>query len=207
MDTLKNLGLKGQIIVAILGACAIGFVGWKVFPPPGLEKQKKEIASKEKELGELQAEIEKGINLEKKLPELKKEIEFLTAQLEQLKAIMPPNQIDSEIVRKFEELAVRSRLGINRMNPGRRQKRDFYDVYPITVDVNANYHDLGLFFSRLADYQRIFNVTSVKMQSKPTESTTIAANFRTETFIYREDAPLVKPKAPAKKGKGKGRRK
>jgi Tfp pilus assembly protein PilO len=186
MDALKNLGFKGQMGVMLVLMAVIGFGGYKFWP--NIEQQKQTITRKQKKLDELNAEITKGLNLEKKLPELEREIANLEAQLEQLKAIMPPDQIDSEIVRKFEELAGRSRLSINKISPGRRQKKEFYDEYPISLDVEANYHDLGLFFARLAQLPRIFNVNAVSMKQRLSASTSISANFRAVTFIYREDA-------------------
>jgi Tfp pilus assembly protein PilO len=185
MEALKQLGFKGQMGVMVVLMVAIGFGGYKFWP--NIEQQKKDIASKQAKLDDLNAEIQKGLNLEKKLPELEREIKNLEAQLEQLKAIMPPDQIDSEIVRKFEELAGRSRLSINRISPGRRQKKEFYEEYPISLDVDANYHDLGLFFDRLALLPRIFNVNAVSMKQRLTTSTSISVNFRAVTFIYREE--------------------
>ena len=109
------------------------------------------------------------------------------AQLEQLKTIMPPTRGDAEMVRKFQELAGRSRLDINKISPGRPAKKEFFDEYPITLDVRANYHDLGLFFDRLAQLPRIFNVTAVSMKQNLTSSSSIRVNFRAVTFIYREN--------------------
>ena len=48
-------------------------------------------------------------------------------------------------------------------------------------------HDLGLFFDRLAQLPRIFNVNAVSMKQKLTSSTSVAVNFRAVTFIYREE--------------------
>lgn len=196
MEQLKALGFKGQMIIMVVVMAVIGFGGWKFWP--SIEEANRTIERKQEKLDELNAEITKGLNLEKKLPELEREIATLEAQLEQLKTIMPPNQEDSEIVSKFEQLAGRSRLSINKMSPGRRQKKEFYDEYPISLDVEANYHDLGLFFDRLAQLPRIFNVTAVSMKQNLTPSTTISANFRAVTFIYREDAPP----APANRRRG-----
>ena len=108
MEQLKALGFKGQMIIMVVVMAAIGFGGYKFWP--NLEQLDKTIVRKQQKLDELNTEITKGLNLEKKLPELEREIATLEAQLEQLKTIMPPNQIDSEIVSKFEQLAGRSRL-------------------------------------------------------------------------------------------------
>jgi len=185
MESLKNLGFKGQMIVMVVMMAVVGFVGWQWWP--GIKEQGLEIEKKEKTLQELEAKIEKGLILEKQLPELERQIATLEAQLDELKAIIPPVRNDSEIVRKFEELASRSRLAVNKISPQRTQRKEFYDEYPLSLDVKAEFHDLGLFFARLAQLPRIFNVTAVSMRQDLTPSTSISSNFKAVTFIYRED--------------------
>lgn len=198
MNAFKNLPLVGQLIVTALLMGILGFVGFSVFP--NLQEMQKTIKTKQKKYDELKQEVDKGKVLEKKLPELKREIAALQEQLNQLKAIIPPQRYDSEIVNKFESLAKRSRLIINAINPRKTLRKDFYDEYPLEVDVLANYHDLATFFDRMAQMPRIFNVKGVKLTQNLGRSTTILAKFTAVTFIYREDSENA-PAADATKGK------
>jgi type IV pilus assembly protein PilO len=198
MEQLKKLGFKGQMIVMVVVMAIVAGVGFKYFP--NIEKIKKDIESKTVVLNDLNAEIDRGRALREKLPALEREIKGLEAQLEQLKQIMPPDRIDSQIVSQTETLAGRSRLDILTLSPGRHVKKEFYNEYPITFNVKANYHDLGLFFARLAELQRIFNVQQITMKQELSPQSSIAANFKAVTYIYRE-GEAVKPDAG-----GKGRR-
>ena len=204
MEKFKTLGLPVQLVIIAILMGVIGFVGWQYFP--GIAARRAEIAEKQATLDTLNADIQKGINLEKKLPELEREIANLESQLEELKTIIPPVRRDSELVQKLENLAVRSRLGIVQIVPNRPRKKDFYDEYPLAIDVQANYHDLGKFFDRMAHLPRIFNVNGVSIRQARASNATgttpyaIEASFTALTFIYREEAPPppeAKPKPAA----------
>jgi type IV pilus assembly protein PilO len=202
VEKFKTLQLPVQLVITVVVMLVILGVGYKYFP--GIAAKNEEIKTQRAKLDELNAEIAKGINLEKKLPELEREIANLEAQLEELKTIMPPARVDSEIVSKLESVAKRSRLAIRSLVPQRPRQKDFYDEYPIAIDVSANYHDLAKFFDRVAHLPRIFNISGVtlrqyKLPSAPgvTAPYSIDASFQAVTFIYREDAPSTA--APAAK--------
>jgi Tfp pilus assembly protein PilO len=199
VERFKALGLPVQATITVVLMVVIFLVGYYKFP--GVQAKNEQIKSEQAKLDELTAEIQKGVNLEKKLPELEREIANLEGQLEQLKTIMPPARIDSEIVAKLESLAKRSRLAIKQLSPQRPRKKDFYDEYPISIDVSANYHDLAKFFDRMAHLPRIFNVSGVSLRAYRGQSTTTVpysmdASFTAVTFIYREEPP---PPPPAPK--------
>lgn len=201
MEKFKSLQLPVQLVITVIVMLVILGVGFKYFP--NIAQKNEEIKSQRTKLDGLNAEIAKGINLEKKLPELEREIANLEAQLEELKTIMPPARVDSEIVSKLESVAKRSRLAIRQLLPGRTRKKDFYDEYPIAIDVSANYHDLAKFFDRVAHLPRIFNISGVTLKQYRlggapgvTAPYSIDASFSAVTFIYREDEP---PPPPPKK--------
>jgi type IV pilus assembly protein PilO len=205
LAAFKKLNFAAQVVLSVVLAAAIGFIGYQFWP--NIAEQKVRIGKQQQKLQALQAEIVKGQNLEKKLPELEREIAQLEAQLEELKAIIPPVRDDSKLLSQFESIAKRSRLDINKMAPQRTRRKEFYDEYPISVDVVGNYHDLAKFFDRMANLPRIFNVQGVKMRATKVQAdSSVAANFTAVTFIYREDSDQPQPPA-ATKGKKKGKKK
>jgi type IV pilus assembly protein PilO len=200
VEKFKSLGFGVQVGITLAIMIVVGIVAWKWLP--NFEQKHEEIRQKQAKLDELTAEIQKGINLEKKLPELEREIEDLQLQLEELKTIMPPARIDSDIVAKLESVAKRSRLAIRAITANRPRKKDFYDEYPIAIEVQANYHDLAKFFDRIAHLPRIFNVTGVDLRQFQgggggTSPYSLSASFTAVTFIYREEEPPATPAAGA----------
>jgi type IV pilus assembly protein PilO len=205
VEKFKALQLPVQLLITVIVMGVIFGVGYKYFP--NIAQKNEEIKNQRSKLDDLNTEIQKGVNLEKKLPELEREIATLEAQLEELKTIMPPQREDSEIVSKLESVAKRSRLAIRSLIPQRPRTKDFYDEYPINIEVSANYHDLAKFFDRVANLHRIFNIAGVTLRqykgggggsATAVAPFSIDASFTAVTFIYREEVPAPPPvKKPA----------
>ncbi len=198
LEKFKALQFPVQMVITVLLMGVVFYVGWSQMP--NIAQKNEDIRTMSEQLDGLQAEIQKGVNLEKKLPELEREIANLELQLEELKTIMPEARIDSEIVAKLESVAKRSRLAIRQVVPQRPRKKDFYDEYPILIDVSASYHDLAKFFDRVAHLPRIFNISGVRLSQVPSASGTagaysLDAQFTAVTFIYRETEPPPPPAA------------
>ena len=66
--------------------------------------------------------------------------------------------------------------------------QDFYQEWPIRVEVDGTYHELGLLFDRLSRFQRIINVDDLDISpiAQGGEQYSIHANFIQKTFIYKE---------------------
>ena len=79
-----------------------------------------------------------------------------------------------------------------RFTPGDFQDRDFYMEWPIRVELDGTYHELGLFFDRLSRFSRLINVNDLivtPFRSRGEDRNTIHAGFTQRTFIYKEEAP------------------
>jgi Tfp pilus assembly protein PilO len=75
--------------------------------------------------------------------------------------------------------------------------------WPITLELDGTYHNLGQFFDRVGRFSRIINVGAVKIKAKdkPQPGSTIAVTCTATTFV------LIDPKtAPAPAAKGAARR-
>lgn len=208
MNAFKNLPFFGQLAIAIVFAVGIGIGAYTLWPD--LKSMKVEIGKKEGQLQELSAELDELTVLQARLPELEREINNLRAQLDQLKLIIPPVRDDSRLLQQIESAAKRSRLEIGRLQPQRLRRKEFYDEYPLSVDVTGNYHDIAKFFERMANLPRIYNVSGVKMRQARRSELSISANFTALTFIYREEpeggAPPADEGQRGKKKKKKKRR-
>jgi len=182
----KDWPIAAQFGLAVVGAVLIAFAGWSYVP--NLKQMREEITSKRKQLDDLNEQIRQGKVLEKKLPDIKREIALLEIKLGDLKAIIPPVREDSQLVERLRSLADRSRLDIVGTQFQGLREADFYWEYPISIVVRGSYHDLAIFFDRLSREARIFNVAGLAMQATPSSPTqTIQASFAAVTFIYKAD--------------------
>lgn len=186
-NPLTKLPLAGQLGVAALLAAAIGGAFWYFYWGPTLEEEGKKTTK----LEELRKDIRILEVTAAKLQEFDREVKLLEAKLDTLKRILPPAKETPELMKKIQYLAAQSNLTIKKFTPGSTISKEFYQEWPISVDVDGTFHNLGMFFDRVGRLSRLVNVggLKVKNQSKQTLSKTISASCVATTFVYVEGPP------------------
>jgi type IV pilus assembly protein PilO len=181
----KKLPFWGQFAVVAVMAIALVAVAWMAYP--NFSEMEKHNAGSRAELESLQAEIRKGQAIEAKLPEFEKEIENLQLKLNDLLAILPTEPETGELLKWVKNLTDQSNLDLKQFNPGALKPVEFYKEFPIAMDVEGDYHDLGVFFDRISKYSRIINVSGVSITAT-TGPHSIKSSFTATTFVYDEKA-------------------
>jgi type IV pilus assembly protein PilO len=196
---LTRLSLVGQLGVSALAAAVIGGLFYFQVWGPMVEEHTKKSANLER----LQKEIRALEVTANKLPEFQREVVLLEAKLDTLKRILPPSKETPDLMKKVQYLAVQSNLTIRKFNPSATNSRDFYQEFPILVDVEGTYHNLAMFFDRIRRLSRLVNVGNLKIksQAKPTGSKTISSSSQVVTFVYVEPGTQPSPSpAPGARG-------
>jgi type IV pilus assembly protein PilO len=214
-NPLSKLPLMGQLAVAVVLAVIIG-VGFYYFQWDDMVKQEEQ---KTHDLDALQSDIRNLEVTANKLQEFQREVALREAKLEMLKRILPADKETPELMKKVQDLATQSNLSVKKFNPGATVNREFpiegvpspkpgapppkpgqgqsaeyYQEWPINVDVTGTYHNLGTFFDRVGRLSRLVNVGSIKIknQAQPKPSNTIQVSCVATTFVYVE-APAAAP--------------
>ena len=193
----KKLPFWGQFAVVAVMAIALVAVAWMAYP--NFSEMKKHNVSAQAELDGLQAEIRKGQAIEAKLPEFEKEIENLQLKLNDLLAILPTEPETGELLKWVKNLADQSNLDLRQFNPGVLKQVEFYKEFPIAMDVEGDYHDLGVFFDRISKYSRIINVSGVSISAISSSQHSIKSSFTATTFVYDDKAAASSDKGGASK--------
>ena len=192
-NPLAKLPLMGQLgISAGLAALTLGafyYFYWQ-------DAVAKEDAKKS-QLATLQEDIRKLEAVAAQLDAFRNKVTQLEANLARLRLLLPPEKETPDLMRKVEYLARQSNLIVRRFQPSATVSKDFYQEWPINVDVEGNYHNLALFFDRVGRLPRLVNVGNVKMRAgaKQTAVNTITANCTATTYVY-----VDKPPEPPKPG-------
>jgi type IV pilus assembly protein PilO len=199
-SSLGRLSLAGQLGVAVVVAILIAGGFWFFYWKGAVEEETQKTTRLETLRKDIRA-LEVTAN---KLPEFQREVALLEQKLETLKRILPPEKETPDLMRKVQYLAANSNLLIKRFTPGATVTKDFYQEWPINVDVQGTFHNLAMFFDRVGRLSRLVNVGNlkVKSQSKQTAQNTIAATCVATTFVYLDQppAPPGKPGAPGRPG-------
>jgi len=188
---LQNLPWYGQLLVFLLiGAVLFAIFYFVVYSPT-----QDEIASIVAQSEQLQEEIRRAERNQDKLMRLEEEKALNEKILEDLKGILPEKKEVSQILRKIQAIASNARLKTGSLVFNREQSREIYLEWPITISIEGNYHNLGIFFDQVSRMKKIFNIDSLHIAplASANYDYTITANFIATTYIYQE---RPKPKAP-----------
>jgi len=192
LETLRNMPNWQKI--AILGGIVL-VIGvlfyWKVYEP-----KTQEIAKLETEKDRLEREIQQALTMQAKLEELQREVVKLEEQLQELVTLLPDYEQMAELLISVEGLATQTGLDVLSFNPQPEVvHEDFFGEAPVKLRIKGSYHELGKFFQKVANEQRILNIKGLQMRIKPRKKTTadtINADFKCIAYWFiKKDKPPV----------------
>jgi type IV pilus assembly protein PilO len=195
--SLSKLPWYGQVgaflALSIAGAAAF----WNFYA----RDAQASIDQRRGQLSKLQQEINRGLATAKRLPEFRREVASLEAQLERLRAVLPEEQDVADLLRRVQAMATQSNLQIVGFTPKAVTKKQMHAEWPIGLKLEGNYHDLGSFLERVSKFPRIINVGDIKIEARPNlaDGQTIAAECTATTFVLMEQKPDPAAAAPGAK--------
>jgi type IV pilus assembly protein PilO len=197
--SLAKLPWYAQIGAMVAIAIAVGGAFYYFYEMP----QQEQIAIQAKELSDIRGRISRGQAMARQLPEFRKEIGTLEARLEALKPILPDERDVGDLLRRVQTLAVQSSLKVNGFRPEAITTKEMHAEWPIALQLEGNYHNLGLFLDRVSKFPRIINIGNMEITAKaqPTAQASMNINATATTFVL-VDAPPPVPE-DTKKGKSK----
>ena len=189
---LNKLPWYGQ--VGLFVALALAGVG--VFYQFYVVPTRADLDAREQRLASLRADIAKGMMTATKLGEFRAQVNDLETKLESLRAVLPEQKDVADLLRRIQTLATQSNLAIRGFKPAPTVTKQLHAEWPIALQLDGTYHNLGMFFDRVGKFSRIINVggIDIKAKDKPDPNSTITANCVATTFVLLE----TKPGAPAK---------
>lgn len=193
--SLSNLPWYGQI-GAFVVVCGAGVWGFHNFYAN--EKQA-EIAALETRVAMLRSDIDRGLNTARRLPEFRAQVTELERKLDELKSVLPDQRDAQDLLRRVHTLATQSNLTIRSFSPRTSVKRALHEEWPIDMQLEGSYHDMGFFFDRIARFPRIINIGDVEIRAKTdqTAGSTITARVTATTFVLTEQSKAAAPGQPA----------
>jgi type IV pilus assembly protein PilO len=201
--TLAKLPWYGQIGAFVLISVIAAGAFYYFYDMP----QQAEIATQAKELSEIRGRISKGQSMARQLPEFRKEIGTLEARLESLKPILPDERDVGDLLRRVQTLATQSNLQVRGFRPQAITTKEMHAEWPIALQLEGTYHNLGLFLDRVSKFPRIINIGNLNMAAKPapTAASTMTIDATATTFVL-VDTPPAAPES-TKKGSKKAPKK
>ena len=195
--SLNKLPWYGQVgaFVALSLAGAGAFWNWYAQPTQAA------IDTRHEELKTIQAEIARGQAVARRLPDFRAEVTELEGQLERLRSVLPEEKDVADLLRRIQGMATQSNLAIRGFTPQPVSTRDIHAEWPIELQLEGTYHNIGTFLERVSKFPRIINVSGITIRARDERDAakggtgTVSAQCTATTFVL-VDAAGAKPARP-----------
>jgi type IV pilus assembly protein PilO len=201
--SLNSLPWRAQL-GAFTGLAAIGIgVFWYMYADP----MRTDIDARRSSLKKIQAEISRGQKTARRLPEFRKDLAVLENQLQGLRTQLPEEQDVADLLRRVQGMATESNLTIRGFTPQPVTRKDLHAEWPIGLQVEGTFHDLGAFLDRVSKFPRIINVGNIKIASREnqTSSVTVTADCTATAFVLVNPADVKEAEKATPKAKAKSK--
>lgn len=160
------------------------------------------LSRKNAELTAVKARLTKGSATARQLPEFRAQIGDLEARLDSLKPILPEEKDAGDLLRRIQELATQSNLQIRGFRPQAITQREMHAEWPISLELEGSYHNLGRWLDQVSKFPRIINIGNLTLTQKdpPAGNVSMDISCTATTFVLVDrPAEVDTKKTTAKK--------
>jgi type IV pilus assembly protein PilO len=198
LNKLPWYGQVGAFLLLAVGAVAIYWNFYAVPAQVSLDEQKNRLTA-------IRTELDRARATARRLPEFRRDVSNLEVQLEHLRAVLPEERDVADLLRRVQAMATQSNLTIRGFAPKAVAKKQMHAEWPIGLQLEGTYHDLGAFLERVSRFPRIINVGAISIKARTggdDGASTITADCTATTFVLLDapNATAAQPGAPAAPG-------
>jgi type IV pilus assembly protein PilO len=148
-------------IVLVLAAVPLDLTS-TLYPFTYASRQKM-VAELEQRHQKLSRDLEKARLLVRNLERVEREYEILHEQWQVAQTLLPEQNEMPNLLRKVTAAGHQSGIEFEIFRPQSPVPRGFYTDNPVELRIHGGYHQTGVFLSRLANLNRIVNVSDLQM--------------------------------------------
>jgi type IV pilus assembly protein PilO len=202
------MSLATRAGILFLAAAMVGAAYYYIYFNP-MYQANQELATKIKDKKD---ENERLKTFEPKLAEVNRNMAILQQQLEIQKKIVPDDKDADQFIKLLHDTAATSGIEIRRYTAMPVGNKEFYSEVPFAIDIDGPYYSVLNFFQRVAELERIVNVSNMQMGNTKSGSAakvktayqyaqgeTVLASCTATTFFSHEPEPEPAT-GPAKPG-------
>ena len=196
LSKVQRILICSGIFLAIIGS----FVYFSYFPKIKTQK----ILNKE--IQKLQKKITIARKNAKDLKKYQKKIKDAKSKFKEVMLSLPEKEEIPSLISAISASGLESGLEFLLFQPKGEKRKDFYAEIPVSIQVTGNFHNIVLFFDKVARLSRIVNIRDIKIsrakgkgKSKTSDSSKLSTSCTAVTYKFVE--PVSKKIKPKKKGR------
>jgi len=190
LSKIKRMFIFGGILFLI-----VGVFGYFMYYPK---------IQAEKKLNSEYKELEKKLSAAKmnasNLPKIQEDMNNAESQLKTAMKALPETK---EIPTLLESISLSGQdagLEFLLFQPGNEQNKDFYAEIPVSIQITGNYHNVAVFFDKVARLPRIVNIQDINMKPDPAKKNNELLTTCTAVTYKFLDTKAAPPVDKGKKG-------
>jgi type IV pilus assembly protein PilO len=195
-DKIEKLSQLHRILISSgIFLLVIGLFVWLLYVP-----KYKTIGKLETDLEKLQNQLRKAKADARDLKKFQERMKKAEARFRLAKKSLPEKEEIPSLLSSISQSGQDSGLEFLLFQPRGERKKNFYAEIPVNIKVNGQYHNVALFFDKVARLPRVVNIQNIEMKPiKGGQSLTTTCTAVTYKFI--EQAPKKKKKKTSSKKK------
>ena len=183
INTLAKLNLQQKLLV--LGIILILILLLDLYVWPGYLAERNTYTGLQEQERSVQAKVLETQAIADHKEEFQNELNKLSQQLNEALTKLPNNpEVDKYLV-TLNTLSKTTELNVVQIEPKAEVVKGFYAEIPVQIHLTGTYDDIAMFLYKLAELQRIINVSDLDlkvMQQTSTGKTMLDAAFLTKIF-------------------------
>ncbi len=201
LDRLAKLPRPQRLVIyGVLGVLIL-VAWWFSLMSPAMDQ----LDSLEKERSTLQAQLSQIEARAKNLASLEAELETLKADLKQALKELPNDREIPGLLKGISTLGRNVGLDVPKFQPQPERKREYVAEVPVAIQVEGSYHEVAMFFDRLAKMNRIVYIQNIAMGTPVDRGGKVVLKVTGQivTFRFLSDEEIAAAKKSKEGGKGK----
>ncbi len=192
MPTVARYGILAGIALAVVGLYMLLFFGGDQTSLHAMQTKR----------AKLEQSIQTAKAVASNLESFKKKREDLQEQLKSALEKLPESSDLPALLTNITGLGKKSGLEIQTFKQGKKIDRGFYSEQQIELEFSGAYHDIGLFFDRIASLSRIVNLSDLTftVENEATEIPLLNVKGTAATFYFNESNAGAETGAPKTAG-------
>ena len=175
------------IIFAATMVLVIGLSVWLLFWP-----KFGKIEGLEKQLASVQAELQKAKKNASELNSWRNKMQEKEAQYQTVMRALPEKEEIPSLLAGISQVGKEAGLEFVLFQPKPEVVKGFYAEIPVDINVTGAFHNVAMFFDKVANLPRVVNIRNIKMtpaSKKDENSTALTTACQAVTYKFVENSP------------------
>jgi len=190
LPKIQRILISAGTFILIIGAF-VYFLYWPKFA---------EIGKLEKELKKLEKQLNTAKRNAASLKKFQAKMQEAEAQFKEAMRALPEKEEIPSLLTSISKSGQDVGLEFLLFEPKPEIIKEFYAEIPVAINVKGGYHDLAVFFDKVARLSRIVNVKDISM-GRGKQDADLSTSCTAVTYKFVESPPKAKAKGKKKKRK------